>query len=183
MAAPSYRERLTVEGGVLAASGLAGSAVLLAFVEGSREQPLSTGGQLAVVAGLCAWLGRRCARRWTEAAEPIGAEDASRVSGDPTPLWQLPAITAGLAAAVALPPPHLLDASLRVTGGCLLVGATQALVMAPLVRGAERRRGGWFVRLPGSRVVRGTRLGLAADERSGDESGMEAAGTGPGAAS
>ena len=187
MAAPSYRERLTVEGGVLAASGLAGSGVLLAFVERSREHPLSTGGQLALVAGLCAWLGPRCARRWTEAAEPIGAAEASRVSGDPTPLWQLPAITAGLAAAVALPPPHLLDASLRVTGGCLLVGATQALVMAPRVRAAERRRGGRFVRLPGSRLLRGTRLGLVADERSGGEreSATErsaAAGTVPGAA-
>lgn len=164
MASPSYRERLTLEGGVLAASGLAGSAALLAFVEGSREHPLSTSGQLAVVVGLCAWLGPRSARRWTDRAEPIDEDEASRVSGDPTPLWQLPAITAGLAVSVALPPPHLLDASLRVTGGCLLVGATQALVMAPLVRRAERRRGGRFVRLPGSRLLRGTRLGLVSDE-------------------
>lgn len=166
MAAPSYRERLKIEGGVLAASGLVGSAALLAFVEGSREHPLSTGGQLAAVVGLCAWLGPRSARRWTDRAEPIEADEASRVSGDPTPLWQLPAIAAALAASVALPPPHLLDASLRVTGGCLLVGATQAFVMAPLVAAAERRRGGRFVRLPGSRILRGTRLGLVTGEAS-----------------
>jgi hypothetical protein len=164
MASPSYRERLTLEGGLLAASGLVGSAALLAFVEGSRENPLSTGGQLAFVAGLCAWLGPRSARRWTDRAESIGEDEASRVSGDPTPLWQLPAITAGLSAGVALLPPHMWDAALRVTGGCALVGATQALVMAPLVRAAERRRGGRFVRLPGSRLLRGTRLGLASGE-------------------
>lgn len=166
MAAPSYRERLRLEGGVLAASGLVGSAALLAFVEGSREHPLSTGGQLAVVVGLCAWLGPRSARRWTDRAERIEAVEASGVSGDPTPLWQLPAITAALATSVALPPPHLLDASLRVTGGCLLAGATQAFVMAPLVAAAERRRGGRFVRLPGSRILRGTRLGLVTGEAS-----------------
>ncbi len=164
MASPSYRERLTLEGGLLAASGLVGSAALLAFVEGSRENPLSTGGQLAFVAGLCAWLGPRSARRWTDRADSIGEDEASRVSGDPTPLWQLPVITAGLAISVALPPPHLLDASLRVTGGCILVGATQALVMARLVRSAERRRGGHFMRLPGSRLLRGTRLGLVSGE-------------------
>jgi len=115
MASPSYRERLTLEGGLLAASGLVGSAALLAFVEGSRENPLSTGGQLAFVAGLCAWLGPRSARRWTDRAESIGEDEASRVSGDPTPLWQLPAITAGLSAGVALLPPHMWDAALRVT--------------------------------------------------------------------
>jgi len=83
MASPSYRERLTLEGGVLAASGLVGSAALLAFIEGSGENPLSTGGQLAVVVGLCAWLGPRSARRWTDRAESIGEGEASRVSGDP----------------------------------------------------------------------------------------------------
>lgn len=34
--------------------------------------------------------------------------------------------------------------------------------MAPLVRGDERRSGRRYVRLPGSRLARGTRLGFTA---------------------
>jgi len=59
---------------------------------------------------------------------------------------------------VALPPPHLWDAALRVTGGCLLVGLMQAALMARLVAADERRRGRRYVRLPGSRILRGTKL-------------------------
>lgn len=156
MPAPSYRERLTLEGAVLATSGAIGSAALLAFADGADDGPGNTVGQLAVVAGLCGWLGPWLAKKWTAKAEP--AED-QEVSGDPTPLWQLPAITAGLTLAVAVPT-GMWDAGLRVTGGCVLVGLTQAGVMAPLVAREERRSGRRFVRLPGSRLGRGTRLGF-----------------------
>lgn len=155
MPAPSYAERLTLEGAVLTASGAVGSALLVVLVDAAREQPLSTVVQLAIVAALGALLGPLLTRRWTGRAEP--AEDVD-TSGEPTPLWQLPAITAGLALAVGLPT-GAWDAALRVTGGCLLVGLTQAAVMAPLVRADERRVGRRYVRLPGSRLLRGTRLG------------------------
>ena len=141
---------------MLAASGLGSSAVLLAFVEQSRDAPQSTIVQLVVVAALCVALGSYFAKKWTEGAQPIDPADAS---GEPTPLWQLPLITAGLALVVALPPPHLWDAALRVTGGCLLVGLMQAALMARLVAADERRRGRRYVRLRGSRILRGTKLG------------------------
>ena len=163
MPTPSYRERLALEGGVLAASGAIGSAALLAFVDGADDGPWNTIGQLAVVAALGAWLGPRLVKKWTAGAEPAGDRD---VSGDPTPLWQLPVVTVGLTLAVAVPT-GLWDAGLRVTGGCMLVGLTQAGVMAPLVAREERRSGRRFVRLPGSRLGRGTRLGwLAARQGS-----------------
>lgn len=157
--APSYRERLALEGAVLAGSGAVGSAALLLLADGATDGPWNTIGQLAVVAGLCGWLGPRSVRKWTAAAEP--AEDRE-VSGDPTPLWQMPAITAGLTLAVAVPT-GMWDAGLRVTGGCALVGLTQAALMAPLVAREERRSERRFVRLPGSRLGRGTKLGYAAD--------------------
>jgi hypothetical protein len=157
VSAPSYRERLQAEGLALAGSGAAGSAVLLLFVDGATDGPWNTVGQLVVVAVLCAWLGRHYARRWMAAAEPA---DESIVTGDPTPLWQLPAIVAGLTLLVAVPF-GLWDAGLRVTGGCVLVGLMQCALMAPLVAREERRSGRRFVRLPGSRLGRGTRLGWA----------------------
>ena len=57
-------------------------------------------------------------------------------------------------------PTGMWDAGLRVTAGsaCWL-GLTQAGLMAPLVAREERRSGRRFVRLPGSRLGRGTRLG------------------------
>ena len=160
MQPPSYRERLALEGAVLAGSGAIGSAALLALVDGADDGPWNTIGQLAVVAGLCVWLGPRLVKKWTARAEPA---EGHRVSGDPTPLWQLPAITAGLTLAVAVPT-GMWDAGLRVTGGCALVGLTQAGVMAPLVAREERRSGRRFVRLPGSRLGRGTKLGWLARE-------------------
>ena len=158
MQAPSYRERLTLEGAVLAGSGAIGSAALLVLADGATDGPWNTIGQLAVVAALCGWLGPRSVRKWTSAVEPAEGQD---VSGEPTPLWQLPAITAGLTLAVAVPT-GMWDAGLRVTGGCVLVGLTQAALMAPLVAREERRSGRRFVRLPGSRIGRGTRLGWVA---------------------
>ncbi len=154
---PSYQELLVREGGALAFSGAVGSAVLVALEDSATDRPWSTGIQLGVVAALCAFLGPRSARKWTARAEPVQGSDTS-LTGEPTPLWQMPVITAGLTLAVALPT-GLWDAGLRVTGGCLLVGLTQAAVMAPLVGADERRRGRRYVRLPGSQILRGTRLG------------------------
>lgn len=52
------------------------------------------------------------------------------------------------------------DAGLRITLGCLLVGLTQALLLAPLVAADEKRQGRRYVRLPGSRAIGGTKLGF-----------------------
>ena len=161
--AASYRDRLIREGGALALSGALGSAVLLAFVDSAADGPASTLAQLGIVAGLCAWLGPRSVRKWIARAERLPAGDTS-LTGEPTPLWQMPVITAGLALAVALPT-GAWDAGLRVTGGCLLVGLTQAALIAPRVRADERRRGRRYVRLPGSRLLRGTRLGAFEEDR------------------
>ena len=155
-----YRERLTVEGAVLAGCGALGSIALLAFVDAARDNATSTIGQLAFVGLLCGALGSYLVRRWTERSTPaVGSE----VSGDPTPLSMLPLITAVLALAVGLPT-GAWDASLRVTGGCLLVGLTQAALMAPMVRADERRRGRRYLRLPGSSLLRGTRLGFTSPD-------------------
>ena len=154
---PSYRELLIREGGALALSGAVGSAVLLGLEDSATDGPWNTGIQLGVVAGLCAFLGPRSVRKWTDRSEPLAAGDTS-LSGEPTPLWQMPVITAGLTLAVALST-GMWDAGLRVTGGCLLVGLTQAALMAPMVGADERRRGRRYIRLPGSRILRGTRLG------------------------
>ena len=151
-----YRERLTLEGAVLGACGAIGSVALLVFVDEARENAASTIGQLVFVALVCGVLGPYLVRRWTERSIPAVG---SKVSGDPTPLWQLPLIATVLALAVGLPT-GAWDASLRVTGGCLLVGLTQAALMATLVRADERRRGRRYVRLPGSSLFKGTRLGF-----------------------
>jgi hypothetical protein len=168
---PTYRERLRVEGGVLAGCGAAGSIALLATTDEAARMPLNTLGQLAVVAGMLRWLGPRSVRRALAAARPVApGED---VSGEPTPLWQLPLVVGVLATAVAAPRAlHTamasragFDAGLRVTAGCLLVGLAQALLLERIVAAEERRAGGRFVRLLGSRIMRGTKLGLLRDER------------------
>jgi hypothetical protein len=151
----SYRARLRIEGFTLAACGLVGSVVLVALVAAARENVVSTLVQLAVVAALLSWFGPRAARGWGERAEVVDAPGG----GEPTPLWQLPAICAVLALGVGLPT-GAWDASLRVTAGCALVGLAQGVLLERAAAAVERRRGGWLVRLPGSRIVRGTRLGL-----------------------
>src|SRR5256885_6430070 len=120
---PSYRERLRTEGLALAVCGAVGSAALLAFVPESRRRPESTIGQLAAFAVLLELLGKRAARRWMRDAKelPVGEEG----SGEPTPLWMLPPIVAGLAATWVLLPETGLplsdlagwDAGLRITLG------------------------------------------------------------------
>jgi hypothetical protein len=154
---PTYRARLQLEGLVLAGLGIAGSIALLAFDDHATDVPASTIGQLAIVAVLLAFFGPRSVRSAIAGAEPV-AGPQSAGGGEPTPLWHLPLIVAMLAT-----PLWLLgapDAALRVTGGVVLVGLTQALVLAALVAADEQRTGRTFVRLPGSRILRGTKLGF-----------------------
>jgi hypothetical protein len=159
---PSYRDRLRVEGLTLAGCGLAGSAALLAFTEQSRRRPASTVVQLGVAAALIAALGPRGVRRALAEAEQVAPGQAG--TGEPTPLWHVPLVMAGLVASVVVPRElgsrfAGWDAALRVTGGCTLVGLAQALALERMVAADERRTGRTYVRLPGSRLGRRTRLG------------------------
>jgi len=162
--APSYRERLKVEGLTMAASGAIASVALLAAVPESRQRAVSTVAQLAVVAALLEGLGSRSVRKWMDAAAE--AQPGGEGSGEPTPLWQMPVIMSGLAAVfILLPETNLAgsdaagwDAGLRVTGGCLLVGLAQGLRYERIVAADETRRGRRYVRAPGSRLLKGTLL-------------------------
>jgi hypothetical protein len=146
---PSYRERLRVEGLVLAACGALASVALVAFVPASRRWPLNTAGQLAVVAVLLEGFGTRRVRKWLDQAE------------------ELPPVTAGLAAVFVLLPETGLpgsgragwDAGLRITGGCLLVGLTQGLRFERIVGADESKRGRRYLRVKGSHLWSGTKLG------------------------
>lgn len=153
---PTYRERLRLEGGVLAALGLAGSVALLALADGATDVPASTVGQLLLVALLLAIFAPRGAHAALASAEAL-ASPVEAGSGEPTPLWHLPLVVAVLAAPLLLLGAP--DAALRVTGGCALVGLAQAVVLAGIVARAERAQGRAYVRRPGSRILRGTKLG------------------------
>jgi hypothetical protein len=162
---PSYRERLRVEGLSLAACGAIGSAALVAFVPESRSRPISSAGQLVALALLLELVGTRTVRRWLDEADELSDPG----SGEPTPLWMLPPIVATLAAALVLLPETGLpfsklagwDAGLRVTSGCVLVGLAQALRFERVVAAAERSRGRRYLRVQGSHLWRGTKLGYA----------------------
>jgi hypothetical protein len=165
MAPPSYRERLRTEGFALAAIGAAASAGLIAFVPDSRRWPLNTVAQLAAVAVLLETVGPRRVRKWMNDADAI--EPGEEGSGEPTPLWMLPPIVAGLAAVFVLLPETGLpgsdrsgwDAGLRITGGCALVGLAQALRYARIVKQDEEKRGRRYLRVKGSHLWSGTTLG------------------------
>jgi drug/metabolite transporter (DMT)-like permease len=163
--APTYRERLRVEGLALAACGALASAALIAFVPQSRRWPLNTVAQLAVVAALLEGLGTRKVRKWVDDAHEL--EPGEEGSGEPTPLWMLPPIVTGLAAVLVLLPETGLpasdragwDAALRITGGCMLVGLAQGLRFEGIVRAAEQKRGRRYIRVKGSHLWSGTTLG------------------------
>jgi len=149
----TYRARLRTEGLALAACGAVGSVALLLADARTTQNAGSTVGQLAVVLVLLGVLGPisvRAAIARSQPGEGVGA------TGEPTPLWHLPLVVVVLA--VPLVALGAWDAALRVTGGCVLVGLAQALLLAGVVRSDERRTGRTYVRAPGSRIVRGTRL-------------------------
>jgi hypothetical protein len=154
--APSYRERLRIEGAVLGGAGAAGSGALLIATSEAARHPLSTLGQLAAGLGLLGTLGSLSVRRSMAGARTVSPAEAG--TGEPTPLWQLPGIVVTLAVVAGLLAGW--DAALRVTGGCALVGLAQTVLLERLVAAGERREGGRYVRLAGSRILRGTRLGL-----------------------
>jgi hypothetical protein len=161
--APTYRERLRVEGGVLAASGALASAALLVFVDEAGERSSSTAVQMAVVAIVLALLGPQSVRRWMAAAVPIAP--GTQPTGQPTPLWMPPLVVVVLVAVFVVPGELGIgavgwDAGLRITLACVLVGSAQALLLAQLVAADEARTGRRYLRLPGSRAIGGTKLGF-----------------------
>jgi hypothetical protein len=162
-APPTYRQRLRVEGAVLAASGALGSVLLLAFVDEASQRAWSTAGQVAFVALLLAVLAPLSLRRWLAAAQPI--PPGSAPTGEPTALWMPPLVVAVLVALFVVPGELGVgavgwDAGLRITLGCLLVGLTQSLLLASFVAADETRQDRRYVRLPGSRAIGGTKLGF-----------------------
>ena len=162
---PGYRERLRIEGLTLAACGAAGSAALVAFVPASRRWPPNTLAQLAAVAVLLEVFGTRSVRRSLAGAAEV--EPGEEGTGEPTPLWMLPPIVGALAALLVLLPETGLpasdragwDAALRITGGCALVGLAQALRYERVVAKDEAATGRRYLRVKGSHLWSGTKLG------------------------
>lgn len=156
-AAPwTYRERLRLEGGVLAGCGLAASVAIAVLTDGESRHVMSTVLQLVAVLVLLVVLGPLSVRRAASTAREVDPSAAGE--GEPTPLWQLPVIVAVLTVPLGLL--ESWDTGLRASAGCFLVGFAQAVLLERLVATRERRVGGRYVRLPGSRILRGTRLGL-----------------------
>ena len=160
---PTYRERLRLEGTVLAVAGGLGSVLLLAFVDEASERAASTVLQITFVVAVLAVAGPVFVRRWLAAARPI-ADDAG-LTGQPTALWKPPLVVVVLTALFVVPGELGIgavgwDAGLRITLGCMLVGLAQALLVERLVAYDERRNGRSYVRLPGSQATSGTNLGF-----------------------
>lgn len=159
---PTYRERLRIEGAVLAGAGALVSVLLLVLVAQASERTSSTIGQLAVVAVLLAALAPRSARRAIAAARPVAPGE--QLTGEPTALWKPPLVLLALAALFIVPGELAgggsWDGGLRITAGCLLVGLAQALLVERVVAADERRTGRTYLRLPGSTMIRGTKLGF-----------------------
>jgi len=160
---PTYRQRLRLEGTVLAASGALASVLLLTLVAEATERAASTALQIAFVAVLLAIAGPLYVRRWLAAAQPV-AEGAG-LTGQPTALWKPPLVVVVLTALFVVPGELGIgavgwDAGLRITLGSTLVGLAQALLVERLVASDEARQGRSYVRLPGSRATSGTNLGF-----------------------
>jgi hypothetical protein len=172
MAAPTYRERLRVEGLTLAGAGLAGSALLLATQEQARRAPQNTIVQLGFLAAGLALLGPRGTAKALRNADRIWLRRIG--TGEPTPLWHvpIPMITVTIFVAKIAKPlnrklglPRKLtrgagwDAGLRMTAGAAMVGLYQALIIERQVARDEAARHRTHYRRPGSRLGSGTVLG------------------------
>jgi hypothetical protein len=168
MSPPTYRERLRIEGAVLAGAGAAASAILLAGVDETSNHSGSTVTQIAGVGVLLVVFGPLAVRRWLARAQPV-AEDA-QLTGEPTPLWW-PVLILVVLAAIFVVPGELgvggggWDAGLRITLGCLLVGLAQAVLLERVVAADEARTGRRYIRLPGSSAFGGTKLGFFSRKR------------------
>jgi hypothetical protein len=152
---PAYRARLRLEGIVLVACGAIGTIVLLVASSKSTQNLGSAGIQWLVVAALLLWFGPRGVRRSVGKSDELHADAIG--SGEPTPLWHIAAIVIVLTLIAGLALGW--NGGLRVTVGCMLVGATQALILAPMVNSNERTTRRTYYRVKGSRILRGTRLG------------------------
>jgi hypothetical protein len=170
---PTYRERLRTEGLALIVSGAFFSALLLRFQEQSRRWPLNTAGQLALTAGLHARFGPRAVNKAMADAHILQVGEEG--TGEPTPLWHVPAVVVGLGllfkALEKGPGPGAelagWDASLRVTLGSLITGVFQATLLERTVAAEEQATGRRFYRVPGSRIGRGTLLGFTTSATPG----------------
>lgn len=149
-----YRERLRLEGTVLAACGAVAAVAVLLAAPGATDGPASTIVQLVVVALLMVTLGRRSVRRALGGAAP---DPDPAGDGEPTAPWKVVAVVAVLTLGFGLGTGW--DAGLRVGGGCVIVGLAQALLFSRIVAREEERTGRRFHRTPGSSILTGTRLG------------------------
>ena len=166
---PTYRERLRLEGAVLAAAGALGSVMLLAFVDEASERAASTALQITFVTAVLAVAGPIFVRRWLAEAQPVA--DRTGLTGQPTALWKPPLVVVVLTAVFVVPGELGFgavgwDAGLRITLGGMLVGLAQALLVERLVAYDEARNGRSYVRLPGSRATSGTNLGFFLSRRA-----------------
>ncbi|MEA2194567.1 MAG: hypothetical protein QOG42_1001 [Solirubrobacteraceae bacterium] len=169
MAPPTYRQRLRLEGAVLAAAGTLGSVLLLAFAGEASERAASTALQLTFVTAVLAVAGPVYVRRWLAAAQPVSPD--AQLTGQPTALWKPPLVVLVLTALFVVPGQLGLgavgwDAGLRITLGCMLVGLTQAVLVERLVAADEGRNDRSYIRLPGSRATSGTNLGFFLSKRA-----------------
>ncbi|HEV2059534.1 MAG TPA: hypothetical protein VGR11_09260 [Solirubrobacteraceae bacterium] len=166
---PRYRERLRLEGTVLAAAGGLGSVLLLAFVDAASERAGSTALQITFVVAVLAVAGPIFVRRWLAEAQPVS--DDAQLTGQPTALWKPPVVVVVLTALFVVPGELGFgaagwDAGLRITLGCMVVGLAQALFVERLVAADEARSGRSYVRLSGSRATSGTNLGFLLSKRA-----------------
>lgn len=155
MSPPTYRERLRVEGTVLAACGVASAIAVLALAEGATRRPHSSLIQLGLVAVLLTTFGSRTVRRSMQRASLFQAGAIG--TGEPTPLWQLALIVGALTLTLGFAVGW--DAALRIGGGCVVVGVAQAFLFERLVAWEEARGGRQFYRVAGSSLFTGTKLG------------------------
>ena len=157
---PTYRQRLRLEGGALALCGLCSAIAVISASSTATRGPISTVVQLAVVAVAMATLGRRAVLRALAAAVDLGEAPAG--SGEPTAVWKLPVIVAGLTLGFGFAVGW--DAGLRIGVGCVIVGLAQAVLFERLVAAEEARQARRYYRVPGSRILTGTRLGSRSRE-------------------
>jgi hypothetical protein len=160
---PTYRQRLRLEGAVLALSGALAGVLLLAFAPEATERASSTALQLTFVAVVLAVAGPAFVRRWLAAAQEVSP--GTPLTGEPTALWKPPLVVVVLTALFVVPGELGLgavgwDAGLRITLGCTLVGLAQMVLLERVVAADEARSGRRYVRTAGSRATTGTNLGF-----------------------